>query len=395
MYLRLISAALTVALILTMSGCAAKSELVSISVQPATVMMSAAGQTVQLTATGTYTHGQHPETTRDITNQVQWSSPAPEVVTVSNTGLVTAVGSGMIPITATMNTSSGPVTGAANVTSSAIPPAPRDLISLTIIPSSQPVTVLGEPTQFIAIGTFSSDPITQDLTTQATWQSSDVEVAPINSAGLALANSTGQTTITAIATSAGGNAISASALLTVASASGGVPLPALTLSQVGLGSGAVTSSPPGINCGSGAGCTASFPSGTSVLLTATPAPGSIFGGWSANCTPATAPPTGGTCTVVMNNNEAVGAIFDLGASATLQVVFSGAGTGVVTSVPAGINCGPTCSAGFVSGTSVTLTAMPNSGSSFGQWTGCDSTAGQSCTVLLNTSRTVTVTLTTP
>jgi len=393
MRLRLIWPALAIALILTLSGCAANPSLVSISVQPATIMVSAVGQTVQLTATGTYTNGKHPETSRDITSEVQWSSPAPEVATISSTGLITAVGGGTVSITATMNGSSGPVTGVANLTSSA--EGPRDLVSLTIIPSDQPVTVLGEPTQFIAIGTFSSNPVLQDLTTQATWQSSDVEVAPINSDGLALANSTGQTTITAIATSASGNTIPASALLTVASASGGVPLPALTVSEVGLGAGTVTSIPPGVNCGSGAGCTASFPSGTSVQLTATPAPGSIFGGWSANCTPSIAPPTGGTCAVVMNNNEAVGAIFDLGAAATLQVVFSGAGTGVVTSSPAGINCGPTCSAGFVSGTSVTLTATPNSGSSFGQWSGCDSTTGQSCTVLLNTSRTVTVNLTTP
>src|SRR5437870_9076175 len=44
------------------------------------------------------------------------------------------------------------------------------------------------------------------------------------------------------------------------------------------GSGTVTSAPVGINCG--VTCTASFASGTAVTLTATPAAGSTFTGWS-------------------------------------------------------------------------------------------------------------------
>jgi serine protease len=80
-----------------------------------------------------------------------------------------------------------------------------------------------------------------------------------------------------------------------------------------------------------------------------------------------------------------------GFTPTLTVVSSGTGTGVVTSAPSGISCGTTCSASFPAGTSVTLTAAPNSGFTFGSWSGCDSTSGPTCTVLLSANRSVGVT----
>jgi hypothetical protein len=55
----------------------------------------------------------------------------------------------------------------------------------------------------------------------------------------------------------------------------------LSLALQGTGSGTVTSNPAGVNCGST--CDALFDSGTLVILTATPATGSFFAGWSGDC----------------------------------------------------------------------------------------------------------------
>lgn len=52
----------------------------------------------------------------------------------------------------------------------------------------------------------------------------------------------------------------------------------LTVNKAGTGSGTVTSNPAGLNCG--AICSATFPAGTSVTLTAIPSAGSVFTGWS-------------------------------------------------------------------------------------------------------------------
>ena len=61
--------------------------------------------------------------------------------------------------------------------------------------------------------------------------------------------------------------------------------------KAGAGSGTVTSSPNGINCG--ATCTATYPQGTTVTLTAVPAAGHTFTGWTGACTGT------GTCQVPM------------------------------------------------------------------------------------------------
>src|SRR5262245_23493780 len=52
----------------------------------------------------------------------------------------------------------------------------------------------------------------------------------------------------------------------------------LAVLKTGTGSGTVTSSPSGIVCGSS--CSASFSSGTTVILTETPLTGSVFNGWN-------------------------------------------------------------------------------------------------------------------
>jgi hypothetical protein len=57
------------------------------------------------------------------------------------------------------------------------------------------------------------------------------------------------------------------------------------------------------------------------------------------------------------------------------------GTGTVTSVPAGINCGSTCTAGFNTGSAVTLNAAASAGSVFSGWGGaCAGTAACALTM---------------
>jgi hypothetical protein len=72
----------------------------------------------------------------------------------------------------------------------------------------------------------------------------------------------------------------------------------------------------------------------------------------------------------------------------LIVIKGGTGAGTVTSTPAGINCGSACSANFATGSSVTLTAVAASGSTFVGWSGsCTGVGG--CTLAMTASRTVT------
>jgi uncharacterized repeat protein (TIGR01451 family) len=71
----------------------------------------------------------------------------------------------------------------------------------------------------------------------------------------------------------------------------------------------------------------------------------------------------------------------------LTVARSGSGTGTVTSSPAGISCGATCSASFDAGTSVTLNASASAGSTFTGWTGACSGTG-ACTVAMGAATTV-------
>jgi len=65
------------------------------------------------------------------------------------------------------------------------------------------------------------------------------------------------------------------------------------------------------------------------------------------------------------------------------VTKTGAGTGTVTSSPAGINCGGTCVATFANGTSVSLSERPGVRSRFIGWSG--DCSGRSACVLSMTA----------
>ena len=127
----------------------------------------------------------------------------------------------------------------------------------------------------------------------------------------------------------------------------------------------------------------SYPSGTAVTLTATPANGWTFGGWSGSndLASTTANPT----TITMNGNETVIATFTRNVY-TLTTSINPAGGGTMS--PSG--------GSYPSGSSVILTAKAATGWTFGGWSGSNdlaSTTTNPTTVTMNNNETVTATFT--
>ncbi len=161
--------------------------------------------------------------------------------------------------------------------------------------------------------------------------------------------------------------------------------PALSVTVEGAGSGTVTGA--GISCPGT--CTRSYTQGETVTLTATAAPGSAFGGWGGTCAG-----SGAQCTLTMNEAEEVTATFG---EATLDVGTDGQGIGVITSEPAGIDCGygaHDCTADFPFGTDVVLTESNKPGPSqgfsiFDGWGADCSPSGKrtTCELTMNEDRT--------
>jgi len=155
----------------------------------------------------------------------------------------------------------------------------------------------------------------------------------------------------------------------------------LTVTKVG--SGTVTGG--GIACG--ATCTEDLAYGTAVTLTAAPASGYTFAGWSGACTGT------GTCSVTMTAARNVTATFV--ANVTLTVAKTGTGSGTVTG--GSITCGATCTQTVPPGTMITLTAVPSPAiatlSRFAGWSGGGCTGTGTCTVTVSAATTVTAAFT--
>ena len=167
----------------------------------------------------------------------------------------------------------------------------------------------------------------------------------------------------------------------------------LTVNFTGMGTGMVVSSggSGSISCTDGTGmCSDTFTDDDMVTLTATASGGSSFGGWSG-----TGCGSGNPTTVTMSTDRTCTADFDPPAGTqTLDVLFTGMGTGMVVSSggSGSISCTDgtgMCSDTFTNGDMVTLTATASGGSSFGGWSGTGCGSGNPTTVTMSTDRTCT------
>jgi hypothetical protein len=140
----------------------------------------------------------------------------------------------------------------------------------------------------------------------------------------------------------------------------------LSVTKTGTGSGTV-----------GGGGT--YQAGTTVNPTAVAAAGSNMAGWT---------PT--TCGVPfeLNADTTCMATFTLLPTYSLTIKRSGSGT--VSSVPSGIDCGSDCLEVYSKGTVVTLTATPGTGYKFSGWSGA-CTGSANCTVTMSAAKSATAT----
>jgi trimeric autotransporter adhesin len=176
--------------LLVVGSCSTK-HLVSIAVTPQDASVAQVGQTTQFTAMGTTNHVNVPP--EDLTSTVTWTSSTPSVATITSSGLATATGCG----SATISAQDGGVTGNTSLTVSCTTGGSGTLQSINLSPTGPTIPAVGQTTQFIALGEYVTPSSTVDLTTTATWSSSNVAIASVTSSGLATAIACGTTTITA------------------------------------------------------------------------------------------------------------------------------------------------------------------------------------------------------
>ncbi|MBJ6110377.1 PQQ-dependent sugar dehydrogenase [Hymenobacter sp. BT523] len=139
-----------------------------------------------------------------------------------------------------------------------------------------------------------------------------------------------------------------------------------TLTTSVMGSGSIAKSPN----------QTSYPGGTSVTLTATPAAGYAFSGWSGAATGSTNP-----LTISMTANKTITATFVAQYTLTVSTV----GSGTVTKSPN--------QTAYASGTAVTLTATPASGYTFSGWSGAVTGSTNPLAVTMNANKAITATFT--
>ena len=165
-------------------------QLLSIAVTPMFAVIPGATSTQQFTAMGTF---KNPDGTtgnpQDITGMVTWASSTAGVATINNSGLATAVGTGVTSISDSLF---GVTSPSVDLTVGA--PVP---IGLQITPAL-PTTAVGNTVPFTAMELLSDGTSTQPLSGSVTWSSATTTAASIGANnGIALGVGTGSSVITA------------------------------------------------------------------------------------------------------------------------------------------------------------------------------------------------------
>jgi hypothetical protein len=139
-----------------------------------------------------------------------------------------------------------------------------------------------------------------------------------------------------------------------------------TKTKKNSGDGVVTSSDSNINCGDV--CSNTYTKDTLVTLSASANLGSTFTGWvssAANCTGT------GSCTVKIDKAKTIKAVFVGDYQLKIVNISKNGGSGRVRSSPSGIRCvtnsTTACETSYSHGDQVTLSARPDSGSTFLGW----------------------------
>jgi len=154
----------------------------SLSVSPGSPTLPQ-GKTLQFFAKATYPSG----STVDVSDQAAWSVSDTSIATIdASTGLVTAVAEGQVTVSATFSGLSS------SATLTVSEPA---VISVSVDPPSA-TSVQGQSQAFTATAVY-SDGSTADVSSSATWKSSDTSVATVDSSGVGTGVGVGSVTVTA------------------------------------------------------------------------------------------------------------------------------------------------------------------------------------------------------
>jgi len=125
-------------------------------------------------------------------------------------------------------------------------------------------------------------------------------------------------------------------------------------------------------------CDQGYETGTEVNLIPKPDSGWEFEGWRGHCN--------GEGNVTMDSDKACRAVFIETSAPEFNLSVARSGPGTVASQPTGIDCGVDCAEEYASGSEIELTATPEPGSVFTEWTGDCSGTNPTTTVTMNAAK---------